>query len=1571
MPRGIGAPHRPVRMDTMDIYGKIIHNRYQIDKKIDEDTLSYFHLGYDLSPKKRPLVFRFLKNNVISKRIEDIIRFRIEVNAVAELEHENIIKIIEVGELFELIYVAMEYFPGTTLHTILNDKKITVNQGIEIVMQLCWALEHLHRHNIIHRDIKPSNVLVNNRSVKLSGFGLSHLREFNETVMFEEIIKNFKYISPEQCGILKRNIDERSDMYSVGVILFQVLTGRVPFEGPDICSIIHQHVAKLPEPPSLFNSEVPPILDQIVMKLLDKEPENRYQSARGLASDLERYLSGQNEFILGLDDRFTKLSFRTRLIGRQEEMSRLGEIIGQLRNGIGGVYFISGEAGSGKTRLIEELKAAVYATGSIMIEGKCSLQSNKVPYAPIKEAFDSFMVNYHNLSESQRQTIADRIREEFGNLGELLIKFNPSMKEILGECQPLVALEPEREYKRFHMIVSKFLLSLSRLANGMVLVIEDLHGTDEGTLTLLNELIHDISDHPLAIIGSYRNDEVPESHGLRKFQVEIAAVGIPFSRIHLNQFDEMTMRSFVAGLLLEKEENIPAISDFVLQKSGGNPFFAIEVLKQLIEESVLSYRNNRWAFDNKRLASVAISASIVDIILNRIKNFNKNERDILSLAAVMGEKFNMRMLFKLTNLDQTEIVSIIDKAIGLQLLVDLPTWGEIGFAHDRIREAFYDSIPKIRRQQQHIEIANAIEDSNRENLRPVIFDLAHHFIEGGDTDRAVIFAFPAGVMSMEKYSNEEAVKYFKLALSLLEQEGLKKSPQWVKILANLSKVYLTVGSYEQAIEILLTLPPLMETNIDKADIYSHICSAYIRKGEWKKCEDYAVICGRLLGEYFTENKLILLIIILKELIVLLVHFLFSGMLIRKKVGKVVEYNKLKAKFALPVLWAYIFTDNLKFFRFTLRGLNVAVSKIGKSPELGMAISGFGGILMAMGWFRPALHYLGKSLSLREEMNDHWGAAQSFQFLGICHQWAGNYRKSIECFEESIRRFTDMGDIWEIGNSCAGLLQNYLLMSDYKTVKDYLDRYYSITNETNDFYGINEAWIHSTPYFLETGNIDTAEWLGNTAYNFSLDTTILFSHCRSCIEIGRLYLEKREIPRAIEYLEKAHYLYRTNDFLKDSTVHLFPALAEAYLAEYIANSDLARPQRKELLRRAKKFCAKALKKTKRWQTHYGLSLLVNAKYYAATGRMVRAEKFFHMSIEHHKKYERRFYLGKSHYEYGLFLSQTDSGASAKKCLETAYRIFIGIGALGYIEKIKNLLGIKEDNGEPTSIERRIDTERLASVVSLAREISHISDTEQLLDMILSKAVEITGAQRGCIFIVDEKGDLVKKSVFSMLGYDTTLDQYSMNIIRAVYNTQNQIILGDAEVEDVSLKDKTYPHPKSILCVPIKERDRVIGVCYLDNSLTGGVFTEKESNLLLTFLSHIAFATEIEILNRKFKNSKTPEKKIPQSGIISEKMKKAVEYIHENYAYDISREGLASYIGLHHDNLGRYFKIYHGKKLNDYINELRIHEAARKLTETDEKIIDIAFAVGFGSLRTFNKSFRQIMKVSPADYRKKNS
>jgi serine/threonine protein kinase/YesN/AraC family two-component response regulator len=1556
----------------MELVGKIIKGRYKIDKEIAEDKISNLYLANDLLNKNANCAVKFLKNNFISKRIEDIIRFKSEVNRICELRHDNIISIYEIGEMVELHYIVMEYCEYRALSEILHEKKIYVDLCTEYIAQLCRALEYIHNHGIIHRDIRPENILVCGSNIKLTNFGLSHIREFNDVINRDDITTAFAYMSPEQSGMIKRSIDERSDLYSTGVIFYQMLTGVVPFTGDDLCSIVYSQIAKIPDRPSSLNQQVPEILDKIVLKLLEKDPENRYYSASGLLFDLEKYLRGQKEFILGLNDRFIKPSYRTKLIGREKELNKLKDIFNTALKGNGGVCFIKGEAGSGKTKLAEEFMNHVYSKNALLIEGKCFAGDNKTPFGPFKDALNSYINNFRNYSENKKKEIISRIRSEFRDLGEIIIKLNPSMREVIGAFPPLVELSPERENNRFHMIASQFFQRLSDFEFGLVILIEDLQWTDEDSINLLNGIVDGISDHPLVIIGTYRDDEISDNHSLQKFYDKIWGKNISFEEIRLDLFDSHRMNRLLSSMLIEPEENIARVSEYILNKSKGNPFFAIEILKRLIEQGILFYSGERWDVDDKALEKIEIPKSILEIILKRVELLNDDERAIISYASAIGHSFNLELLFKLSGLETSEIVRIIDKAIALHLLeLDLQDKGKINFVHDQIKEAFYDNLGEKNREELHLTIAEALEETRSDDMDKAIFDIAYHFIESGDKEKSIQYAIPAARKAKENHANEEAIKYYRLAQRLLEQHGHKASKRWREVLESLIETYLIVGNYDESIEILQEILPFVRDVLEKAQIYSHICSAYFKKGDWKRCEEFGRIGLELLGEYMPLTRVALILSLIKELIIKHIYHLFPKLFLwnkeypRGKKGQI--YTRMDG-FYLSLIWSYVLSDNIKFCRFSLRSLNIAESKIGISKALGMAIGGYASLLMAIPFFKRAIAYHKKALKLREELHDEWGIAQSLQWMGYCYEWKGDFTESIKYFTESANRFQNIGDIREYGMCLNGILLHYYLTADYNKARIANEEYYKMAIRSGDKFELSTSWLLNALWLVESGELEKAEENTLKVHALSYKNEIWFAHCISDILFGIIYLEKNKIDESLEYLEKARELFEKNNFLKHYTIYLFTYLAEAYLAEYLKKTYISEKQREFNLKRVRKYCREALRKTRLWPTWYGAANRVNAKYYALIGKNKKADKYFQRSIEIDKRLGRPYELAKSYYEYGLYLSQSEDIKKSKKNLESAYQIFHAIGSKIYAERARDLLGIKEDTAESSSIERLIDKERFSSITRVAQDIGLMSNLDELLHEVLSKAVEITGAQRGFIYISNDRGQIEKRASYPDLNI--AMSEYSENIIRIVHESEKNIIIDDAQKDDTTLdgNEQSAEGLRSILCVPMKGRDMILGVFYLDNSLSRGVFTEKELHLLTSFLSQVVYAIENILLHQRLKTSRDGAKQPNNVYLPKEKLLKVIEYINENYTSDISREGLAAYINIHPDNLGRYFKLFFGKKISDYINELRIKETAKMLKETDKSITQIALSVGFEGINTFNRVFYKIMGTTPKNYRK---
>jgi serine/threonine protein kinase len=379
----------------MGLPGTTLLGKYKITGLLGEGGMSFVYQARDLE-SCRDVAVKIMKSNLTSTYFDDLIRFKREIDIVSRLNHPGVVRVYETGEYENLPFLVMELLPGQSLADLLRSNyRFRIDETLEIVQQLAEILDYVHSRSIIHRDLKPANIFINNsvekREVKIIDFGLSFLLELKAIRDERQITGTFGYMSPEATGILKRRVDERSDLYSVGVIFYQLLAGAPPFNAAEARELIHQQTALTPQKIRTFNPLIPETLERIVMKLLMKDPDLRYQSAQGLLSDLKRCDRGEADFIIGEKDPAVKLSFQSSLVGRDNEFNKLVELFNQARNNQGSICLIAGEPGIGKSRLIEDFGLFVSAQKGLFVHGKCFYYQSKTPYQPFKDIIDDYL----------------------------------------------------------------------------------------------------------------------------------------------------------------------------------------------------------------------------------------------------------------------------------------------------------------------------------------------------------------------------------------------------------------------------------------------------------------------------------------------------------------------------------------------------------------------------------------------------------------------------------------------------------------------------------------------------------------------------------------------------------------------------------------------------------------------------------------------------------------------------------------------------------------------------------------------------------------------------------------------------------------------------------------------------------------------------------------------------------------------------------------------------------------------------------------------------------------------------
>ncbi|MBN1799518.1 MAG: sigma 54-interacting transcriptional regulator [Spirochaetales bacterium] len=1450
---------------------KLIYDRYEIIRQIDEGGISRVYLGFDHTSRNEVIV-RMLKPEILSNHIEDIIRFRNEAAILSRLDHAHIVKIYEAFEYENHHYIIMEYISGESLYKIIRSgKKITEKVIIEILVQVCQALDYIHQQNIVHRDLKPGNIMVavdekGAYHIKVIDFGLAFIKEFTAINDAEEIAGTFCYMSPEHFRVINRSVDERSDLYSLGIIFYQLLSGVLPFEGKSTGSIIHQQLAMPPLPPAKHNESISETLEKIILKLLEKEPDKRYQSARGLEQDLVKYKQGERKFPLGMNDKQVRLLFTTGLLSREEELKNLKGLYDNTLKGQGSVCFIAGEAGKGKTRLAEELRSYVYREGGVFIDGKCFSGKNKTPYGAFKDALNIYVKKFRDYPEDKKQDIKNKLKQTIGELCGIMLQLNPALSVILDKCPKLVRLEVEREKKRFLMVAAQFLLALSRIEKGLVLFIDDLQWVDDGSMDLLSEISLELNKNPLLIIGTYRNDEINTGHRVNTFKQELDTKQYAYSEIYLDAFNKQGVDEFVKSLLNTKDENIENITEVIYQKSKGNPFFALEILKQFVDDKVVYLKADAWEINKEKLNKTEIAPTIVDIVMKRISWLSEEEVKVLSYAAVIGRKFDVAILFRLLDYEAAEIIRIVDRAIQLQLLdEDLQERGALFFVHDRIKEAFYKKCGDKERMALHKKIGKTLEQMNQGSTDRIIFDLAYHFIEGKDDEKILEYGYPAGVKAGDHYAYEEALRYLTLTNTIIEERGERGRELWVNTNRSISEIYLIIGRNDEAIDISRKILPYIESKLKKADIYKQITKAYFKKGDWQKCEQYGRQGLALLGEKIPIGTVAAVFRIIKEFIIHIIHIILPTIFVRKNSHKNSAKYELILAFHGSLNWTYVLNDILKFVGATLRLLNLAESKLGNSIERGIGLAGYASICMAIPLFKHAIRLHEKALNQRKELKDEWGVAQSLQFLGFCYQWKGEYAQSIRCFSESLNIFKKIGDVWEIKMNLSGLDMNYFYAADYEKSQEYNAEYMKVCEQLNDNFGKSGALADFGFIKFHQGEYELALENAEKSLAIAEQNKITLINCIAHILIGMIHKELGHYKTSFKYLKKACQLYENNNLLEYYTTYVITYMAEENIVElWDLDLDKIDVKKKELVN-IKKLCKKALVKTKPWKIHYAHALRVNALYNALISKNRKSERLFLQSIHLAQNAGFKYELARSFYEYGRFLLNSGKTPQAKLNLESAYAIFKEIGSKVYIRKVSELLGVKEmeDKEGTAPIQRLKNQERLASIIKVSQTISSILILDLLLKNIIALAMEITGAQSGYLFIRDEQTNelvlKIKRSICEEKNDPTEGTQqecYSKNIVDMVFKSGEVVLTSDAGKDNEYAKYESVVQYglKSVLCVPIKHQNVIIGVCYLDNPLSAAVFSKDDIEILEAMMAQAAISIENAQLYEKMKLKK---------------------------------------------------------------------------------------------------------------------
>jgi hypothetical protein len=786
--------------------------------------------------------------------------------------------------------LVLEDVGGCTLKAVIAQHPLELGRFFDLALQLAGTLAELHHRNIIHKDVNPNNIIVDLETgiAKLTDFSISSraAAERQADLQHPHLLEGtIAYMSPEQTGRMNRDVDFRSDLYSLGVTYYEMLTGRLPFESPDALEVIHAHVARTPESPELLDPAIPSVLAALVMRLLAKNAESRYQSAEGVAADLARCRdewarTGRiAHFALGRDDVRRRFVLPQRLYGREAQIDRLMEAFERVAAGRTELVLVSGYSGIGKTSLIQEIYRSLPQRRGHFIKGKFDQLARDVPYAALAQAFQLLVRHLLAGSDEEVEAWRERVLTAVGGNAQLIVDLIPNLWRLIGPQPAAPLLDPTESQNRFNRVFQQFVGAFARPEHPLVLFLDDLQWADPATLTLLPLLVGNPELSGFLLIGAYRDNEVTATHGLAQVIDGLKAGGAALTQLVLPPLGRIHLEALLSDAIGTTPEVTDQLSAVLLDKTGGNPFFVVQFLTSLHQDGhlALDRETQEWRADLPVIRRLRITDNVVDLMAARIQRLGEPTQRVLRLAACVGNRFDLGTLSTIGESDPTGFARDLWPAVEQGLVLsEEQSYGlapdladgrsaaqrRFRFLHDRVQQAAYAEIPDAAKPQAHLAIGRLLLARGEEPGRPEwLFDVVHQLNYGaglisdpGERLRLAELNLAADRRAKASAAFPSAFGYFAAGAALLPADAWDRHHELAFGLhrERAEAGYLT-GRLDDAERSYALLLDRAATPLESGEAYLLMMNQYETNARYRDARQAGMAALRLLGLRLPEG----------------------------------------------------------------------------------------------------------------------------------------------------------------------------------------------------------------------------------------------------------------------------------------------------------------------------------------------------------------------------------------------------------------------------------------------------------------------------------------------------------------------------------------------------------------------------------------------------------------------------------------------------------------------------------------------------------------------------------------------
>ncbi len=729
---------------------------------------------------------------------EDFARLQREANLLRELGGIGTPRVIDFCYLSGHWTIVSQDIGGMSLQKLLTNGPLDTKAILDIAIKACDVLTSIHARGVIHKDINPANIVISGhrQDLQLIDFDIATRLDKEQAFVTNQGLEGtIAYISPEQTGRMNRPVDSRADLYALGVTLFELLTGQLPFSGNTPLEIIHGHIAITPPAPKDLRPEIPVLLSRIVMKLLEKEPSARYQSALGLKHDLRRCLQGQNQFIdtpLGLGDPKGRFEIPRKLYGREAEVALMLSAFDHASTGRTGLLLVKGSSGIGKSMVVAEIKKPIAARRGNFIAGKFDQYQQNQPYLAFVQAFRSLVRTFLASSPDELAWWRARIERALGDSPQVIADMVPELGTLLGVIMPARPLPPLETTNRFRLVFEAFARAVSPTEHPLVLFIDDLQWADGASLSLIEILAAESEQQALLVIGAFRDNEVNETHPLQEALRRLAVRGVEPQVLQVRPLSMPDVSQLVADTLARSPATVQDLAGLALHKTGGNPFFLAQFLELLYTRGLISFDlpSLQFSYDIQAIAEVSIADNVVDIVLVKLRRLAPEALQAISYAACIGSEFRLGVLAACLDRSLQDTAASLQEAMQQDAIIPLdaayrlfegaapPVEVRYRFSHDRIQQASIKLMSEAELIAAHLIIGRRLkhQPSGSADIFSAVSHLyaARELLDASETLDLATLCLASGKQAVSGGAYEPAFRLFEIGLAVLGEDAWGK-----------------------------------------------------------------------------------------------------------------------------------------------------------------------------------------------------------------------------------------------------------------------------------------------------------------------------------------------------------------------------------------------------------------------------------------------------------------------------------------------------------------------------------------------------------------------------------------------------------------------------------------------------------------------------------------------------------------------------------------------------------------------------------------------------------------------------